>query len=1076
MVVLMDEQRSLLDGDVVVAEKAALDAAPKRRWLVVGAVGCAALVLGAGVALVSTRGGAPAEAQQAALATATAALPPLPDFIKDLTADEVTYCSCESDGGHLTTACCKAEAWADPKDCFDYCGCVCTGGDEDWLPLTPTVEPTTAKPSAAPSAVPVPKPTGMPQPQPTPVPSAVPIPKPTGMPIPQPTPLPSAAPEPKPTATPTSIPTPKPTTVPIPAPSAMPYPIPTRVPIPFPTSNPVPVPTSVPTSAPVPKPTHAPAPVPTEVPYPLPTTRPSAVPVPVPTSRPTAVPIPLPTPAPTPKPSPAPTPAPSPLPTPRPTSEPTPAPTTSKPSSAPSMAWTVAGLAAIEWTLECANSDTTVAYDYTYDGEKTLYAYDTSSQDAMIAFVSEDLWFDTSVAGSVKFDYWVQDNDIVFIKPTKDGMEFYINEVDLKLRETEFDCTYGTTKATNSDASQVSQTWNTLKLEWDGAGTYTGTYTTGSSTYEISYTDSTTYVGPLTLGFGYNVGASYIANVEYAGNIDAPTPAPTPLPSPAPTPRPSPSPTPFPTPLPGDPSSAPVFAPTPRPTPTPSTTPTPRPTPSPTPEPTPSPTATPTPRPTPQPTDVPTLAPSFEWLEAGVLASDWISSCANSDTTFTYDVSYDGHPSIKIDDTGSQDAMIALQSEDVYFDSTNVGGVRFDFWTEDNDVIFLAPFAEGPMCWVSADSDTLILKTGSDISSCSYGSNYVSSSITGTGYQEWNTLEMVWSPTVMKCIFTTASGAEYTIADSNSGEYVGRLSLGFGYNVGDMYVANIEHWGALESPTAEPTLSPTPRPTHHPTPRPTPHPTPQPTPQPTHHPTPRPTPHPTPHPTPQPTPHPTPHPTPQPTPRPTSHPTPKPTSSPTPRPSPRPTPQPTPRPTSHPTPRPTPHPTPSPTPLPGDPSAAPVFAPTPRPTLRPTSAPTIAWLALPLAEKDWLLACEASSTVVEYNYVFGGKDTVYIEDSTNDYFVAFQSADYYLSSSIAGSVRFDFYSEDNDHVFIMPFGDGPLAFATSETSQMQWREGSVATCNSGSNLEEKTSIDMSYGVWNTIKLKWDGDG
>ena len=51
----MDEQRSLLDGDVVVAKKAPPDAAPKRRWLVVGAVGCAALVIGAGVALVRQR-------------------------------------------------------------------------------------------------------------------------------------------------------------------------------------------------------------------------------------------------------------------------------------------------------------------------------------------------------------------------------------------------------------------------------------------------------------------------------------------------------------------------------------------------------------------------------------------------------------------------------------------------------------------------------------------------------------------------------------------------------------------------------------------------------------------------------------------------------------------------------------------------------------------------------------------------------------------------------------------------------------------------------------------------------------
>ena len=142
----------------------------------------------------------------------------------------------------------------------------------------------------------------------------------------------------------------------------------------------------------------------------------------------------------------------------------------------------------------------------------------------------------------------------------------------------------------------------------------------------------------------------------------------------------------------------------------------------------------------------------------------------------------------------------------------------------------------------------------------------------------------------------------------------------------------------------------------------------------------------------------------------------------------------------------------------------------------PTSAPTIAWLALSTLEKEWLVACEDSSTAIEYDYTFDGKSTIYVEDTTNDNFVGFQSEDYYFSSEIAGSVRFDFYAEDNDMAFVMPFGDGPLAVAWPEQSYLQWKTGSVASCSAGSTLDTSYDLSASYGVWNTYKINWDGDG
>ena len=331
----MDEEASLLVGEKAPAPQTA--APSYRRWVAGGAVAGGAL-LGAG-AYVSSRGAAPASA---ALAATAAALPKgaVPDFLTDLTADEVSYCNCETESEHLTTACCQVEAWASPLACYEYCGCVCTGEGEaaEWLPLTPSAAPSTAKPSPAPSSVPISKPTGLPVPAPTPLPSAVPISQPTGVPIPSPTPVPSSAPEPKPTGVPIPAPTPLPSGVPEPAPTSQPMPIPTRVPIPFPTSAPIPVPTTVPTSAPEPRPTHHPVPAPTDMPYPLPTTKPTEVPSPRPTDHPTKLPEPAPTAVPTPTPTDHPTPVPTPRPSPAPTPTPTPAPTpvpTPLPTDAP---------------------------------------------------------------------------------------------------------------------------------------------------------------------------------------------------------------------------------------------------------------------------------------------------------------------------------------------------------------------------------------------------------------------------------------------------------------------------------------------------------------------------------------------------------------------------------------------------------------------------------------------------------------------------------------------------------------------------------------------------------------------
>ena len=157
----------------------------------------------------------------------------------------------------------------------------------------------------------------------------------------------------------------------------------------------------------------------------------------------------------------------------------------------------------------------------------------------------------------------------------------------------------------------------------------------------------------------------------------------------------------------------------------------------------------------------------------------------------------------------------------------------------------------------------------------------------------------------------------------------------------------------------------------------------------------------------------------------------------------QPTPQPTHTPSVSPTPRPTPNPTPYPTPLPGDPTAAPVF----RPTGVPSPAPTIEWLTLPLDEMDWFLSCDASSTTITYDEVYDGKNTLKILDSSNDAFMAVQSSDYYLSSKIAGSVRFDFLVNDNDAVYLMPFGDGPMGMVYPELSYTRMVDGDVNTCS-----------------------------
>ena len=102
----MDEEASLLVGEKAPAPQTA--APSYRRWVAGGAVAGAAL-LGAG-AYVSSRGAAPASAALAeraaaggvpAAALVASSLPPLPDFIKDLTADEVEFCNCESESGHL---------------------------------------------------------------------------------------------------------------------------------------------------------------------------------------------------------------------------------------------------------------------------------------------------------------------------------------------------------------------------------------------------------------------------------------------------------------------------------------------------------------------------------------------------------------------------------------------------------------------------------------------------------------------------------------------------------------------------------------------------------------------------------------------------------------------------------------------------------------------------------------------------------------------------------------------------------------------------------------------------------------
>ncbi|KAH8056629.1 hypothetical protein JL722_7468 [Aureococcus anophagefferens] len=1079
-----DEQRSLLEGGVLPEKvEPPSSSSSKRSWLIAGVAGVAALAVG-GVALASRgAGSADALAERAAAGGVPAAalvassLPPLPDFIKDLTADEVEFCNCESESGHLTTACCKVEVWADPKDCYDYCGCVCTGDGEaaEWLPLTPSAAPSTAKP----------QPTGVPIPSPTPVPSSAPEPKPTGAPIPAPTPLPSGVPEP--------------------APTSQPMPIPTRVPIPFPTSAPIPVPTTVPTSAPEPRPTHHPVPAPTDMPYPLPTTKPSevpsprptdhptklpepaptAVPTPTPTDHPTPVPTPRPSPAPTPTPTPAPTPVPTPLPTDAPTPLPSPAPTPTptpvptpfptplpgdpssapvfapargrrppspKPSAAPSAAPTAVLLYKMSDTTTSWNECKTICTE----NKMMMPCVSTESRNALLtatldddgvgsAFIgyespSDEDSSDTSTwewnSGCVNDGYtnWNTDEPNNY-GDGEDCGEIYAGDHDGVWNDIGCDTT-GRSHCYCQDATFVKFSdgadWETCRttcanegwqmpcvtseaqddalmgiLSADGSARAWLGYTALASdstdpaswawnagcdshftdwgTSEPSDSGGVEDCGEIIVDYGWDglwndvpcTGYNFPCYCE-PSDFGVPSPEPTPAPPDGaddvadalPTPRPSPVPTP-------KPSSAPTTTPTPKPT----TSPTTSPTPVPTPRPSHHPTVSPTPSPT---TAEPTSAPTMAWIGATLASSEWTTECAESDTTVTYDYTFDGHDSIYAYDTSDADSMIQFISDEVWFDTSVAGSVKFDYWLEASANVFVTPTKYG-MLLVLTSQHMMLRETTSD---CSYGVSMATNSDAAQVGQTWNTLKLAWDGAGTYTGTFTSGSSTYEVSYTDSTTYVGPLMLGFGYDAGASYIANVEYAGNIAAPSPAPTPSPTPLPT------------------------------------------------------------------------------------------------PYPTPLPGDPTAAPVFAPTPRPTPRPsprptdvpTSAPTIAWLALSTLEKEWLVACEDSSTEVEYDYTFDGKSTIYVEDTTNDNFVGFQSDDYYFSSEIAGSVRFDFYAEDNDMAFVMPFGDGPLAVAWPEQSTLYWKTGSVASCSAGSTLDTSNDLSASYGVWNTYKINWDGDG
>lgn len=177
------EAATLLGGS---AKAATASRSAPRSWKKIAAGVFGALALGGGVgALVKARTPA-ASGNTDLVATAARPAAALPEFLKDLTADEVSYCACGVDAAEKTTACCAVEAWSDPKDCYDYCGCVCTGtgSNADWLPLAPSTAPTTAKPSSRPTAEPTPHPSKLPLPAPTPTPTTFPHPQPTSMPVP----------------------------------------------------------------------------------------------------------------------------------------------------------------------------------------------------------------------------------------------------------------------------------------------------------------------------------------------------------------------------------------------------------------------------------------------------------------------------------------------------------------------------------------------------------------------------------------------------------------------------------------------------------------------------------------------------------------------------------------------------------------------------------------------------------------------------------------------------------------------------------------------------------------------------
>ena len=91
------EAATLLGGPTKVVPK------PYPRWLVAGAA-AGALALGGGLGLVMKRS-AVAPPSLAAVATKPV-VGDLPEFLKDLTADEVTYCECGSSAEEQTTACC----------------------------------------------------------------------------------------------------------------------------------------------------------------------------------------------------------------------------------------------------------------------------------------------------------------------------------------------------------------------------------------------------------------------------------------------------------------------------------------------------------------------------------------------------------------------------------------------------------------------------------------------------------------------------------------------------------------------------------------------------------------------------------------------------------------------------------------------------------------------------------------------------------------------------------------------------------------------------------------------------------